>query len=146
MSTVSVIVPSIPSRSSNGLLSKALVSISKQSTSVQVILAVEKDTEVPEEAWSLIDEVVEAPTQSAKVNLAASVAKGDYLAILHDDDMWHPHFLKTALPVLRDVEFVTSTSLEVDENGEVIRIDDYPNPSGWIMRREVFFDVGPWSD
>jgi glycosyltransferase involved in cell wall biosynthesis len=84
-------------------------------------------------------------SQAAALNAAAARAEGDHLAILEDDDAWHPPFLEIALEALQQADFVASTQLEVDERGEVRRINDFPTPSGWVMPRTTFQAVGPFS-
>jgi glycosyltransferase involved in cell wall biosynthesis len=86
--------------------------------------------------------VAKGEGQSEKINLGVMQAKSDYLAILHDDDMWHPQFLLHALPLLEEYDFVSASQLELDEAGQVIQISDFACPSGWIMRREVWTKVG----
>jgi glycosyltransferase involved in cell wall biosynthesis len=83
--------------------------------------------------------------QAAALNAAAARAEGDYLAFLEDDDAWHPPFLETALEALKLAEFASSTQLEVDERGQVLRILDFPTPSGWVMPRATFQAVGPFN-
>ena len=41
-------------------------------------------------------------------------------------------------------EFVSTSTLEIDEAEAVIQINDFPVPSTWVMRRWVFGAVGPF--
>jgi glycosyltransferase involved in cell wall biosynthesis len=85
-------------------------------------------------------------TQAAALNAAVNKARGEYLAFLEDDDLWERKFLRTALTLLDQVDFVSSNQLEVDECGSVRRINDFPTPSGWILRRKIFDSVGPFDE
>ena len=87
-----------------------------------------------------------AASQASALNSAASVFDHDLIAFLEDDDLWSEQFLEVALPALDQAPFVSSTQLEVDGVGEVICINDFPTPSGWIMRRDVWTAVGPFDE
>jgi glycosyltransferase involved in cell wall biosynthesis len=81
-------------------------------------------------------------SQAQALNAAAAQAGGDYIAFLEDDDEWSEQFLHVALQALGDADFVASTQLEVTERGAIVRINDFPCPSGWIMKRAVWQAVG----
>ena len=66
----------------------------------------------------------------------------DLVGFLEDDDHWLPAYLGFALRALESFDFVSSTQLETDEAGEVVRINDFATPSGWLMRRATFAQVG----
>jgi glycosyltransferase involved in cell wall biosynthesis len=57
-------------------------------------------------------------------NLAAfSVAKGRYIASLHDDDIWEPEFLATLVPALEADDEITVAFCDhhlIDENGRLL--------------------------
>lgn len=142
---VSIIIPHLPSRPE--LLSEAVGSIRGQvgDTSVDIIVGLDPGAELPSYLGYGV-ETVEGANQSAKVN--AGVAKAHYrrVAILHDDDLWHPEFLGHALGALEEVDFVSSTALQTDEEGRVIGIIDCPVPSGWVFWKKLFERVGPWRE
>lgn len=145
MTTVSVIIPALPARIDRGWLDTAIHSIKSQDIAdvdIQIIVGMEPDTGSRATKNPEINLVVEGDTQVAKINTAVECAEGHYLAILHDDDLWHPAFLRTALDALEKVEFVSSNSIELDEAGGVVAINDFPCPSGWLMPREIFLAVG----
>jgi hypothetical protein len=83
---------------------------------------------------------------TAALNAAARRCTGDYLSFLEDDDQWHPLFLETALAALQNAEFVSSTQLEVTEQGEVVRTVDFPTASTWLMKRATWDRVGGFDE
>jgi hypothetical protein len=83
-----------------------------------------------------------AASQAAALNAAAARLDHDYIAFLEDDDVWSPAFLDLALGVLETADFVSSTQLEIGPRGGVIGVNDFPIPSGWVMRRAVWEAVG----
>ncbi|MGZ5662480.1 MAG: glycosyltransferase [Usitatibacter sp.] len=86
-------------------------------------------------------------SQAAALNAALAVSDSDFVAFLEDDDVWHPRYLHAAQRALSmGAAFVSSTQLEVDENDVVLRINDFPTPSGWFMTRAAFEAVGPFDE
>jgi hypothetical protein len=157
VTTVSVIIPSRLARVTDGgeklFLQDAIESIRQQATierhQVQILVGVDAGTIVPADlAQRLGIEFVGSGghSQAAALNAAAKRAEGECLAILEDDDMWDRMFLRTALDALSKAEFLSSTQLELDEKGEVLRINDFPTPSGWVMRRETFQAIGGFDE
>ena len=68
------------------------------------------------------------------------------MAILEDDDQWASQFLERAIAALEKVDFVSSTQLEVTSDEVVIRINDFPTPSGWVMKRKTWELVGGFDE
>ncbi len=92
--------------------------------------------------------VVEAASasQACALNAAAARFDHDVLAILEDDDQWLPNFLHVSLVAMErhGLDFVSSTQLQVDAAGRTLGINDFPIPSGWVMRRAAWEAVGPF--
>jgi hypothetical protein len=86
------------------------------------------------------DRKAQVPALNAAIR--AVDAGWDLVGFLEDDDRWLPQYLGTALQALDRFDFVSSTQLEVDEAGEAVRINDFATPSGWLMRRSTFAQVG----
>jgi hypothetical protein len=84
--------------------------------------------------------------QASALNAAAKSLDHDFIAFLEDDDEWSDHFLDVALRALDSGDFVSSTQLEVNGRGEVICINDFPTPSGWIMHRGLWEAVGGFDE
>jgi hypothetical protein len=80
--------------------------------------------------------------QAAALNAAAADSRGDYVAFIEDDDVWLPDHVAVALHMLEHARFVSGNQLEVDGSGNVIRINDFPTPSGWVMPRATWETVG----
>jgi hypothetical protein len=86
-------------------------------------------------------------SQAAALNAAASGITGDHVALLEDDDQWNPDFLAIALKGLESgFDFVSSTQLEVLGDNQILRVNDFPTPSGWVMRRAVWDQVGGFNN
>jgi hypothetical protein len=156
-----VIVPSRLERDSSGrlFLAKALDAIAAQQLSsapgsgldiaVKISIGVDPgavlptDLTLPEHAGV---SHAAARSQASALNAAAEALDHDFVAILEDDDRWLPGHLETSLRALheRELDFVSSTQLQIDEKGNVASIFDFPTPSGWVMRRAVWQSVGPF--
>jgi hypothetical protein len=134
-------------------LEDAVHSIRQQATigheRIQIVVGVDMGAVAPAGlARRLGIELVESGghSQAAALNAAAKRAEGEFLAILEDDDVWDRMFLCTALDALGKAEFASSTQLELNARGEVLRINDFPTPSGWVMRRDAFRAVGRFDE
>lgn len=84
------------------------------------------------------------PGQAAALNAAIDASTGDPVAILEDDDRWHPERVRLALPWLDAVEFVSSNQRELAPDDAFVRINDFATPSGWLFRRDVWKRCGPF--
>ncbi|MEA2905753.1 MAG: hypothetical protein QOI12_3140 [Alphaproteobacteria bacterium] len=159
LTTVAVILPSLfkrfthPAKSGRYFLEQAVASIRAQTVANRVtfniIVGIDEGAQVPDglaEKLGIRFVHSNARTVTAALNAAARQSEGDYVGFLEDDDQWHPQFLETALSVLSEAEFVSSTQLEVTEQDEVVRIVDFPTASGWIMRRSTWRTVGEFNE
>jgi hypothetical protein len=89
----------------------------------------------------------ERASQAAALNAAIGTIDADFAAFLEDDDQWRGAYLETAFGAFsRGADFVSTTQIEVDEQGVIVKINDYPAPSGWIMRRGVLDAVGTFDE
>jgi glycosyltransferase involved in cell wall biosynthesis len=108
--------------------------------------------------------------QSSARNLGACEAKGDFIALLDQDDVWYErHLEKLAEPFNRnpDLGFVYSNVDHTDEAGrvfnegilnfcdfhhpqtqldEMVRRDMYVLPSSTLICKKAFFDVGMFDE
>ena len=161
---ISILIPSrlevvpngISSNSTGGVsffIEKAILSIKNQSVfdaySFQIIVGIDAGQALPEslvETGLLSFAESSSRSQAGALNAASRKANGNFLAILEDDDEWHPFYLQSAMSALNQVDFVSSTQLEISLAGEVMRINDFPTPSGWTMKRDVWEAVGEFNE
>lgn len=87
-------------------------------------------------------------SQSKALNAGLKMVKSDFVAIIEDDDQWNTNFLKLVLRAFetQHIDFISSNQLEIDMTGKIIRINDFPTPSGWIFKREILEKVGFFSE
>ena len=99
---------------------------------------------------------------AASANLAASYAKGDYIAFLDDDDLWHKdYFKKISLLILKKKSKIIYTWKDKIQNGkkipykqltEKLTMKDFilTNPgcgvSNLIVDRNIFVSLGGFDD
>jgi hypothetical protein len=149
-----VVIPSRLERAPGGayFLERAIHSVATQKPhrdiALDIAVGVDPGTAVPAKLAAPFVRFVAAPvaSQAAALNSAAALLDHDVIAFLEDDDLWSEKFLEVALPALDEAPFVSSTQLEVDVTGKVVCINDFPTPSGWIMRRDVWKAVGPFDE
>ncbi len=149
-----VVIPSRLQRGRGGtyLVERAIRSIAAQKPAValemEIAVGVDPDADVPERLSAPFIHIVKSASasQAGALNSAAARFDHDFIAFLEDDDEWRPPFLEVAIPALAEAPFVSSTQLEVAPNGEVVCINDFPTPSGWIMRRAVWEAIGGFDE
>ena len=146
----------IPSRLARGyddgnelLLVRAVESVKAQvhveGVEFSCLIGVDRDSTPPEADHPELRFVKSDGRSQVKALNAALGEVGDrfdYVSFLEDDDQWHPEFCLWALSALALADFVSSTQLEVDEKGRVVRIFDFPTPSGWMMPASTLRTVG----
>jgi glycosyltransferase involved in cell wall biosynthesis len=70
------------------------------------------------------------------LNMAIRAVDSEYVAILDDDDTWHPNRTKAvtqyfhANPEAKAVVVKMDTIVESVENGVIVKLDQYPHPDG----------------
>ena len=152
-----VLVPTRLKRNQAGrlFLAQALQSIAGQEfpphldVRLEISIGVDPGAVLPDDLTmppnATVSEAASA-SQTFALNAAAARFDHDFLAILEDDDQWLPRFLHISLAALqqKELDFVSSTQLQVDESGKIVSIFDFPTPSGWVMRRTVWETVGPF--
>jgi glycosyltransferase involved in cell wall biosynthesis len=89
--------------------------------------------------------------QSVAVNAAARVALdsgAEVLAFLEDDDRWMPRKMAIQLASLDQAPFSSCSQRVFSEtglqlyDGQMPAVNDYPIPSGWVMRTDIWQQVG----
>ncbi len=155
MPTVSILIPSRLEKSAGGelFIAGAIASIEAQTVAgrvgLEIVVGVDRGARIPAElSANALCKFAEGRSQSqaSALNAAANLMTGDHVAILEDDDRWEPSFLEHAVSALHSTNFVSSTQLEVGPDGNVIRINDFATPSGWVMKRRTWDSVGPFNE
>lgn len=151
MTSLSVIIPSREQAIQGRLLTQSIGSVQAQKArdwlQIEVLVGIDPEAAPPAiESFDVPVKFINASARSgsAAVNAAAAAAAGDYIAVLEDDDVWDPDHLAVSLRALERAAFVSGTQLEVDDEGTVVRINDFPTPTGWVMPRSTWEQVGPF--
>lgn len=85
-------------------------------------------------------------SQAAALNAGIRKVQGGYVAFLEDDDEWLPDYLEVAMQAIKHCDFVSSTQVEFNENDVLIRINDFPTPSGWLMPSSTLELIGEFNE
>lgn len=85
-------------------------------------------------------------SQAAALNAGIREVQGGYVAFLEDDDEWLPDYLDVAMQAIANCDFVSSTQVEFNENDVLIRINDFPTPSGWLMPSSTLELIGEFNE
>jgi glycosyltransferase involved in cell wall biosynthesis len=150
---LSVLIPSRTQPRQATFLEHAVRSIRAQSAapglSIEILVGLDRSSAPPpifsnDPALRFIES--KGNSQAAALNACAGALDGDYVAFLEDDDQWHPERVAVTLAALDQGNFVSSTQLEVDPAGSVIRINDFPTPSGWFMPTATWERVGAFNE
>jgi hypothetical protein len=131
-------------------LDRALRSVRRQilSTTVQleIVVGLDPGACLPERMAGLIAATAPRKRQAAALNAAVAASSGELLAFLEDDDYWEPKRLLYGLQNIEKYDLITSNQREVDPDGSFLGINDYPTPSGWLLRRTAWKLVGPFDE
>ncbi|MGD0634838.1 MAG: glycosyltransferase family A protein [Beijerinckiaceae bacterium] len=125
----------------------ALAQVCEQTVKITFVVGVDAGADVPASLSSRADTVIahsEGRSQILALNAALKMVGPEFhfVTFLEDDDRWQPNYLTWVFAALTQYDFVSSTQLEVDENDQIIRINDFPTPSGWIMPYSTLNRVG----
>lgn len=155
--SISVIIPSRLERTPLGKLwlEDAIQSIMNQSIrtniDIEIIVGVDVSSninDIPKLPVRIVKSV--GNSQAQALNAALSVSQGEVITFLEDDDLWHPKKLDEGMIALTNFDFISSNQLEfvIDYNGLRIfqKINDYATPSGWMMRRNLFENIGGFDE
>ena len=88
------------------------------------------------------------PTHADALNNGIKKFDANYVSFLEDDDYWQPNFIEVSLSFLKKMlsknkfGMTSSNQLEINSEGQVIRVNDFPTPSGWLMTAETLSHVG----
>lgn len=154
---VSAIVPSRlaanpVSMSGNLWLDRSLASLRDQSRPPdEVVICVDpgQTERVPKryftDGWVRVVEA-EQPGQAHALKAGVDATDGDMLMFLEDDDYLEREATELRLGIMQDtgVFLVSCSARETNEQGDYIRVNDFPTPSGWLLKRRVYEEAGGW--
>lgn len=155
MKTLSVLIPSRAGPRQHEFLMRATQSVlfacQGEPWDPEIIIGLDPDVTAHSDFGNFVWAEADKPSQAAALNACAAKATGEYLAVLEDDDWWHPCRLAAAKSFLSEFDFLSSTQLEVtDFDGsaapKTVRINDFATPSGWLMTRRCWEIVGPFNE
>jgi hypothetical protein len=109
---------------------------------LEIVVGLDPGNELPVRFPNVVVAVGREARNACAVNAAVAASTGDVLAILEDDDCWQPKRLAYGLEQLPAFDLLTCTQREV-RGGQAVRINDYPTPSGWMLRRQTWDQLGP---
>lgn len=81
-------------------------------------------------------------------NGAAQYAKGKFLAMLEDDDEWHPNRLEATMDGVEKygAHFVSCSQIEVNPDGTNFGPNDFPTASGWLLPMDLWKTMGGFDE
>jgi glycosyltransferase involved in cell wall biosynthesis len=145
---VNIVIPSRTQEKQIEFIKRAILSIRNQSVAeyfdLQFLIGVDRGQRIDTAPFGPNVDCVESDgaSQAKALNAAIQKANSGFIAFLEDDDQWERDFLKYAFKVVQNSDFVSSTQYEVDENDQLLRINDFPTPSGWFMPIATMNQVG----
>jgi len=146
---ISVIIPSrlqqrIGAADGTLWLDQALAQVARQEAGLvcEVIVGIDPNAVPPPRFDPALFRHAAAPGQASALNAAIAAARGEFLAILEDDDGWAPCKLREQMRHLERYDIVTAGQLELDSEGTQVGERVFATPSGWLMRRTIFDRVG----
>jgi hypothetical protein len=150
---LSVVIPSRTQEKQIIFLERSISSIYNQSIAdkfnIDVIVAVDKGCHFDSAVLKNVNfRVIESDgaSQAKALNAGIGEVRNGLTAFLEDDDHWDPRYLEFATLALLKSDFVSSTQSERDENNDFKRVNDFPTPSGWVMRSTLLKNVGYFNE
>jgi glycosyltransferase involved in cell wall biosynthesis len=153
LNKLTIIIPSRKQEKQISFLQKAIESVRKQTVANQFeitfLVGVDKGCglePVVLEALGVSCIESDGASQAKALNVAIREVHEGFVAFLEDDDQWTPDYLNFAVKAIALCDFVSSTQAEFDETDELIRINDFPTPSGWFMPVSTLKKVGEFNE
>jgi glycosyltransferase involved in cell wall biosynthesis len=153
LNKLTIIIPSRKQEKQISFLKRAIESVRKQTVANQFVITflvgVDKGCGLESAVLdSLGASCIESDgaSQAKALNVAIRKVHEGFVAFLEDDDQWMPDYLNFAVKAIALCDFVSSTQAEFDEADELIRINDFPTPSGWFMPASTLKKVGEFNE
>jgi glycosyltransferase involved in cell wall biosynthesis len=153
ISNLSVVIPSRQQANQIRFLERAVKSVCGQSVAanfnIDFLVGVDKGSRLNDGVCTKLGiRCIESGgnSQASALNAAIDVLNSDYVAFLEDDDQWLPQYLDYAAKAVLQADFVSSTQAEYDEHGQLLRVNDFPTPSGWFMPVATLRKVGGFNE
>lgn len=150
---LSVIIPSRAQERQVQFLERAVASVRQQSVAdkfqLTFLVGVDQGLALDANTCTRLGIVCvpsSGASQAAALNAAIRRVDADFVAFLEDDDEWMPQYLEFAAQAAAMADFVSSTQAEYDEKNELLRINDFPTPSGWFMPVSTLKQVGEFNE
>jgi hypothetical protein len=131
-------------------LDRALRSVQRQAArpevELEIVIGLDPGVAFPERIGRVVVAHADKARQASAINAAVNASRGELLAFLEDDDYWEPTRIAYGLRCIKQYDLVTTNQREVDEDGSLVGLNDYPTPSGWLLRREAWERIGPFDE
>lgn len=155
MKKLSIIIPSRKQDDQEIFIERAVTSVRKQNNvnnfEIKFLIGVDKDCSLDTKFLNKLQVTcVESSGKSQAAALNAAIRslsrEEGFVAFLEDDDQWLQSYLDYASSLIKMCDFISSTQIEFNENNEVIRINDFPTPSGWFMPITTLLKIGEFNE
>lgn len=150
---LTVIIPSRTQEKQISFIQRAVASVRNQTIANQFVITFLVGVDANCNLESSVSDALgitciesDGASQAKALNAAARQVREGFIAFLEDDDQWMPEFLNCAMQAMAHCDFVSSTQMEVDESDELLRINDTPTPSGWLMPASTLSIVGMFNE
>lgn len=150
---LTVIIPSRKQPKQIFFIQRAIESVRKQTIAnqfdISFLVGVDKNCAVESnisDKLGILCIESDGASQAKALNVAIEKVHEGFVGFLEDDDQWMPDYLKFAMKAITLCDFVSSTQAEFDEADELIRINDFPTPSGWFMPVSTLKKVGKFNE
>lgn len=153
MNKLTIIIPSRKQEKQIFFIQRAAESIRKQSIANQfaitILVGVDRGCRLEPAISNILGiQCIESDgaSQAKALNVAITEVNEGYVAFLEDDDQWMPDYLNFAIQAIALCDFVSSTQAEFNETDELIRVNDFPTPSGWFMPTSTLKKIGKFNE
>ena len=150
---LSVLIPSRSNEMQISFLTRCINSVRSQTIyelfDVRFIVGVDIGEKIQENLLVILGAQCvesESKSQAGALNACIREVTDGYVAFLEDDDEWMPFYLECAIQALNENGFVSSTQAEYNENDILVKINDFPTPSGWMMPYSTLSRVGLFNE